>query len=148
MTRREGLFVLLSDRPFTASGTLDLYRARNDSETAFSDLKHGIDWRSARCTSEDAMRGHIPNLLPRIVLYVHGPFPLSGVPRKDGGIDVRGAEPVLTYGHGAEQRGENTCFRQFWTNDSSCMGSDGVRSGVKGTWTGAHRRCSRLKNAK
>jgi transposase len=57
MAGREGLFVLLSNRPLTASEILDLYRARNDVETAFRDLKHGIDWRPARCTSEDAIRG-------------------------------------------------------------------------------------------
>ena len=35
------------------------YRNRNDIETMFRDLKHGIDWRPARCTSEDAIRGRI-----------------------------------------------------------------------------------------
>jgi transposase len=35
------------------------YRNRNDIETMFRDLKHGIDWRPARCTSEDAVRGRI-----------------------------------------------------------------------------------------
>ena len=28
-------------------------------ETAFRDLKHGIDWRPARCTSVDAIKGRI-----------------------------------------------------------------------------------------
>lgn len=28
-------------------------------ETAFRDLKHGIDWRPARCTSEMAIKGRI-----------------------------------------------------------------------------------------
>jgi hypothetical protein len=55
MTGREGLFVLVSNRPLTASGTLELYHARNDIETMFRDLKHGIDWRPAGCTSEDAV---------------------------------------------------------------------------------------------
>jgi len=59
MTGREGLFVLVSNRPLTASGILGHYRDRNDIETAFRDLKHGIDWRPARCTSEDAIRGRI-----------------------------------------------------------------------------------------
>jgi len=59
MTGREGLFVLVSNRPLTASEILGLYRARNDIETGFRDLKHGIDWRPARCTSEDAIRGRI-----------------------------------------------------------------------------------------
>ena len=47
ITGREGLFVLLSNRPLTALEILDLYRARNDIETGFRDLKHGIDWRPA-----------------------------------------------------------------------------------------------------
>jgi len=59
MTGREGLFVFVSNRPLTASGILGLYRSRNDIETMFRDLKHGIDWRHARCTSEDAIRGRI-----------------------------------------------------------------------------------------
>ena len=58
-TGREGLFVLLTNRPLTASEVLDLYRARNDVETKFRDLKHEIDWRPAVCTSEDAIRGRI-----------------------------------------------------------------------------------------
>lgn len=56
---REGLFVLLTNRPLTAEQTLDLYRSRNAVETAFRDLKHGIDWRPARCTSAKAIRGRI-----------------------------------------------------------------------------------------
>jgi transposase len=58
-TGREGLFVLVTNRPLTPEVTLELYRARNDIETQFRDLKHGIDWRPARCTSEDAIRGRI-----------------------------------------------------------------------------------------
>jgi len=56
---REGLFVLLTNRPFSAMHTLELYRSRNAVETAFRDLKHGIDWRPARCTSANAIRGRI-----------------------------------------------------------------------------------------
>ena len=59
ITGREGLFVLFSNRPLTASEILETYRSRNDIEGAFKDLKHGIDWRPARCTSEDAIRGRI-----------------------------------------------------------------------------------------
>jgi transposase len=58
MTGREGLFVLVSNRPLTASGTL-VYRAMNDIETTFRDLKHGIDRRPAGCTSEDSVRGRV-----------------------------------------------------------------------------------------
>jgi transposase len=59
ITGREGLFVLVSNRPLTASEMLELYRGRNVIEAAFRDLKHGIDWRPARCTSENAIRGRI-----------------------------------------------------------------------------------------
>jgi len=59
ITGREELFVLVSNRPLTAFEILELYRNRNDIETMFRDLKHGIDWRPARCTSEDAIRGRI-----------------------------------------------------------------------------------------
>lgn len=45
VTGREGLFVLLTNRPLTAEKTIELYRARNQVEGAFRDLKHGIDWR-------------------------------------------------------------------------------------------------------
>ena len=58
-TGREGLFVLFSNRPLTASEILEIYRSRNEIESSFRDLKHGIDWRPARCTSEDAIRGRI-----------------------------------------------------------------------------------------
>jgi transposase len=59
VTGREGLFVLLTNRELTASGILGAYRSRNAVESSFRDLKHGIDWRPARCTSEDAIKGRI-----------------------------------------------------------------------------------------
>ncbi len=40
---------------------------RNTIETAFRDLKHGIDWRPARCTSEYAIKGRI--LLSFLALF-------------------------------------------------------------------------------
>jgi len=58
-TGKEGLFVLVTNRQLTAQEVLDLYRSRNAVETAFRDLKHGIDWRPARCTSPDAVKGRI-----------------------------------------------------------------------------------------
>ena len=59
ITGREGLFVLLTNRPLTAEKVIELYRARNQVESAFRDLKHGIDWRPARCTNEMAIKGRI-----------------------------------------------------------------------------------------
>lgn len=56
---REGLFVLLTNREMTASDVLGTYRSRNAAESAFRDLKHGIDWRPARCTSADAVKGRV-----------------------------------------------------------------------------------------
>ena len=56
---REGLFVLLTNRELSASETLNTYRSRNAVEAAFRDLKHGIDWRPARCTSINAIKGRI-----------------------------------------------------------------------------------------
>ncbi len=58
-TGREGLFVLVTNRPLTAEETLQYYRDRNAVETAFRDLKHGIDWRPARCTKEESIKGRI-----------------------------------------------------------------------------------------
>lgn len=59
VTGKEGLFVLTTNRSLTASSVLEIYRSRNAAEAAFRDLKHGIDWRPARCTSEHAIRGRI-----------------------------------------------------------------------------------------
>jgi transposase len=59
VTGREGLFVLVTNRPLTAEETLRYYRDRNAVEPAFRDLKHEIDWRPARCTKEESIRGRI-----------------------------------------------------------------------------------------
>lgn len=40
---REGIFVLLTNRPLTVLEALTTYRSRNSVETAFQDLKHGIN---------------------------------------------------------------------------------------------------------
>ena len=59
VTGREGLFTLMSSRPFSPSKVLELYRSRNSIETAFRDLKHDIDWRPANCSKPSAIRGRI-----------------------------------------------------------------------------------------
>ena len=59
VTGREELFVLLTNRPLTTERTMELYRSRNQVEEAFRDLKHGIDWRPARCTNKAAIKGRI-----------------------------------------------------------------------------------------
>ncbi len=69
---REGLFVLLTNRRLSAEDVLERYRSRNAVETAFRDLKHGIDWRPARCTSENAIRGRI--LISFLALFCMSTF--------------------------------------------------------------------------
>ena len=56
---------------------MDHYRDRNDIETMFRDVKHGIDWRPAGCTSEDAMRGRIPISFPALfrMSMIRFPYP-------------------------------------------------------------------------
>jgi transposase len=66
MTGREGISVLVSNRPLTARDILDRYRDRNGIETMFRDVKHGIDRRPAGCTSEDAIGGRIPISFPAL----------------------------------------------------------------------------------
>jgi transposase len=51
--------VLLTNRELTASDVLRIYRSRNAVESSCRGLKHGIDWRPARCTSPDAVKGRI-----------------------------------------------------------------------------------------
>jgi transposase len=60
ITGREGCFILTCTKLILPGEMLRIYRSRNDIEAAFRGLKHGIDWRPARCTSEDAIRGRIP----------------------------------------------------------------------------------------
>ena len=59
VTGREGLSTLMSNRPFSPSKVLELYRSRNSIETAFRDLKHGIDWRPANCSKPSAIKGRV-----------------------------------------------------------------------------------------
>lgn len=77
MAGRGGLFVLVSNRPLTAREILDRYRDRNDIETMFRDLKHGMDRRPAGCTSEDAMRGRVPISFPALfrMSMIRFPYP-------------------------------------------------------------------------
>ena len=54
-----GIGEIQKDMPNSREKTIELYRARNQVEGAFRDLKHGIDWRPARCTNEMAIKGRI-----------------------------------------------------------------------------------------
>lgn len=59
ITKREGSFALLTDRPLTEEKVLELYRARNQVDSAFRNLKHGMDRRPARCTNGKDIKGRI-----------------------------------------------------------------------------------------
>ena len=83
---REGIFVLLTNRPMTPLEALTTYRSRNAVETALRDQKNGIDWRPARCTSPDAIRGRV--LISFLALFCmskeDGEELISGL----GGVEV------------------------------------------------------------
>ena len=55
----ESIFVLLTNRAMTHLEALTTYRSRNAVSTAFRDLKHGIDWKPARCTSPNSIQERI-----------------------------------------------------------------------------------------
>ena len=65
---REGKFTLMSSRDMTPSEALKIYRSRNDAEQSFKALKNYIDWRPARCTNDDAVKGRI--MISYLVLTV------------------------------------------------------------------------------
>jgi len=67
-TGREGFFMLVSSKNMTPYEALTLYRSRNDIESCVKDLKHGIDWRPARGTKPDAVKGRI--LIAFLSLFV------------------------------------------------------------------------------
>ena len=77
VTGREGLFTLMSNRPFPPSKVLELYRSRNSVEVAFRDLKHGIDWRPADCSKPSAIKGRILVSFPALfcMFMVRFPYP-------------------------------------------------------------------------
>jgi len=68
ITGREGKFTLLSSRDMTPSEALSVYRSRNGAESSFKALKNSIDWRPARCTGDDAVKGRI--MISYLVLTV------------------------------------------------------------------------------
>ena len=58
-TGREGFFMLVSSKDMTPWDALTMYRSRNDVEANMKDLKHGIDWRPARSTNPESVKGRI-----------------------------------------------------------------------------------------
>ena len=51
--------MLVSSTPLTPSDALLKYHSRNAIEAAFRDLKHGVDWRPARCIKPEAIKGRV-----------------------------------------------------------------------------------------
>lgn len=56
---REGYFILMSSKAMTASEMLSAYRSRNEIESGFRDLKHGIDIRPLRCRDDSSVKGRV-----------------------------------------------------------------------------------------
>ena len=55
---RQGFFVLTSS-DMSALKMLKTYRSRNDIETAYGDIKHGIDIRPLRCKNPSSIKGRV-----------------------------------------------------------------------------------------
>lgn len=69
VTGKEGSFMLPSSKDMTPSEALQMHRSRNAVETAFRDLKHGVDRRPARCVRPEAIGGRIPiSFLAQLVI--------------------------------------------------------------------------------
>jgi len=109
---REGLFVLLTNRELTAPKVLETYRSRNAAETAFRDLKHGINWRPARCTSPDAVRG-------RVLISFLALFCMSMLRFLRPEFRTKTAESISeelgSFALTVEERGDGT-KRRIWSN--------------------------------
>ena len=80
-------------------------------------------------------KGQDPDLFPGAFLYVDDPFSVSSVQVVDGGIHIRGADLVLTYGFHEEERGEEADMEQLWSNFEGYSGSGKACSGAKDTRT-------------
>ena len=59
ITSREGFFVLTSSSDVSALKMLKTYRSGNDIETAYRDIKHGIDIRPLRCKNPSSIKGRV-----------------------------------------------------------------------------------------
>ena len=107
ITGREGKFTLLSSRDMTPAEALRIYRSRNDAEASFKALKNSIDWRPARCTGDDAVRGRI--MISYLVLTVLSfiRFRCPDLVRTGNEImleKLRSFSVTVIYGDGAEKR--------------------------------------------
>ena len=64
-------------------------------------------------------QGQDPHQFPGPFLHLHGAVPPSGIQEPYGGIDMRGAELVLTYGFGEGRGAEEEDIQQFRASDQA-----------------------------
>lgn len=120
--------MLLTNRSLTASRTLEIHRSRNTIETALRNLKHGIDWRLARCTSEDAVKGRV--LISFLVLFCLSMvrFQYPEFRAKSAGSLV---EELTSFSLTVE-RGIDSIKRRIWSNFSPLIRRLGGRNSLFG----------------
>ena len=87
-TGREGFFMPVSSKDMMPWEALTLYRSRNDVEANMKDLKHGIDWRPARSTNPEAVKGRI--LIAFLSLFI-----VSYIRWKCPGASTKTADSVV-----------------------------------------------------
>ena len=74
---------------------------------------------TGRMHQGEGHKGRDSHLLSRSFLHIDGEIPPSGTQRKDGGIDMRGAGLVLTYGPGGGRGAEEEDIQQFRAPDQA-----------------------------
>ena len=67
-------------------------------------------------------KGQDPDLLSRIILHEHDPFPVSPIQVEDSGIHFRRIVVVHTYDFHEEERGEETHMEQLWAHSEGYSG--------------------------
>jgi len=119
ITGREGKFTLLSSRDMTPSEALRIYRSRNDAETSFKALKNSIDWRPARCTNDDAVKGRImiSYLVLTVLSFIRFRCPdLAETGNEIMLVKLRSFSLTVVYGNGVEKR-------RIYSNYNAVIGS-------------------------
>lgn len=104
---REGKFTLASNRDMAPAEALEIYRSRNDAETAFKTLKNYIDWRPARCTNDDAVKGRImiSYLVLTVLSFIRFRCPELAQTGNEITLEkLRSFSLTLVYENGAEKR--------------------------------------------
>jgi len=119
ITGREGKFTLLSSRDMTPSEALRIYRSRNDAESSFKALKNSIDWRPARCTNDDAVKGRImiSYLVLTVLSFIRFRCPdLAETGNEIMLVKLRSFSLTVVYGNGVEKR-------RIYSNYNAVIGS-------------------------